>query len=110
MWVCLNNAFLSIVADKTDSSKLLVRARVEGDIEQVFPVCAVEFTPVNHDYLYRASIPREVVASRLAALAEDISYTNFKDSVRENWRHNAYMRIWNIMYQAQETLRRRARE
>jgi hypothetical protein len=37
MWLVLENSFLSIVQDKDNSERLLVRARIKGDIENVFP-------------------------------------------------------------------------
>lgn len=37
MWICLNDAFLSIVAHRDKPGVLLVRARRPGDIERTFP-------------------------------------------------------------------------
>ena len=37
MWICHNRAFLSVVANREDKNTLLVRARIEGNIEAVFP-------------------------------------------------------------------------
>ena len=37
MWIFLNDAFLSTVADRNDSDSLLVRGRFSADIEQIFP-------------------------------------------------------------------------
>lgn len=101
MWVVLNDSFLSIVADKNDPAKLLVRARVAGDIERVFPDAKVTRT-LERDYAFRASVERSHVALRLSSRIGAINYTNFKDSVSEDWRHNAYLRIWRTMYQVQE--------
>lgn len=36
MWVFLNNSFLSIVADKENANRILVRARKKGDIQAAF--------------------------------------------------------------------------
>lgn len=58
MWICLNDAFLSIVRKDCGPNELLVRARREGDIERVFPRVKVEVTPLA-DYLYRAVPPKE---------------------------------------------------
>jgi len=48
MWIFLSDSFLSIV-DKDDPSgaTLLVRARVAGDIERVFPGVAVATMPIS---------------------------------------------------------------
>ena len=36
MWVFTNKGFFSIVEDRNDSTKLLVRSRIKGDLERVF--------------------------------------------------------------------------
>lgn len=52
MWIMLNNAFLSIVENRNNKDELLVRARIEGDIERVFPE-ADSFQDEQADYKYR---------------------------------------------------------
>ena len=37
MWIQFNNAFLSIVENRDNKLELLVRARIKGDIEKIFP-------------------------------------------------------------------------
>lgn|GEM_PF-671948 len=96
MWIFLNNAFLSIVKNQNDASKLLVRARIAGDIERVFPGVRVEHTS-RADYAWRAAIDRSQVSAKLAQLADGIDYPNFKNSVREDRRHDAYMSVWQDM-------------
>lgn len=114
MWICLNDAFLSIVDEKAAATRrtnpdqalddvLLVRARIKGDIERVFgPDARVQRTP-DRDYLYRAHIPREQVAHAMMAEVFQLDYGNFKDSVREDDRHSAYAAIWGIMYRLQNS-------
>lgn len=92
----MNDSFLSVVAHRHEPDKLLVRARVDGDIERAFPGAVVFYTPDN-DYPYRATIPRSAVAARLSCLIEGIEYENFKGSVRENDRHYAYSDVWRVM-------------
>ena len=53
MWVVLNNAFFSIVQNENNEEELLVRARVKGDIEKIFPKANV-FEDNYADYKYRA--------------------------------------------------------
>ena len=100
MWVFLNDSFLSIVAHRHQPNALLVRARVAGDIERAFPGATVTNTP-EADYPFRATLPRAVVGERLATLAGDLGYTNFKNSVREPDRHDAYFDTWATMRQFQ---------
>jgi hypothetical protein len=101
MWICLNNAFLSIVVPRAGTSAaknddLIVRGRCKGDIEAVFPDANVTHTP-DRDYAFRASIKREAVANAIAAQVREIDYENFKDSVAEHDRHDAYFDIWGAM-------------
>ncbi|MBB3017683.1 hypothetical protein FHR70_000723 [Microvirga lupini] len=101
MWICLNNAFLSIIEPVKGGDKLRVRARRKGDIEAVFPGAKVERTP-GRDYLYRAELPREQVVAAIASQVAGISYPNFKDSVKNKPLHDAYARFWGIMANLQE--------
>jgi hypothetical protein len=96
MWIFLNNAFLSIVDKGGDGSTLLVRARKLGDIESVFPDAQVTTTP-NNDYRFRARVDREAVAAALAEAVRQINYPNFKATVKEHPRHDAYLGVWSVM-------------
>lgn len=96
MWIFFNDAALSIVADRDEGSALLVRARARGDIERVFPGAAVRRT-WSADYLYRAMVSRTAVGAAIAARAAEIDYDNFKGSVTEGDRHDAYLGCWATM-------------
>ena len=61
MWLCLNDAFLSIVKKDCPKDSLLVRARRPGDIEKVFGSDVKVKRSTNSDYLYRANVPIEKV-------------------------------------------------
>ena len=102
MWIFLSGSFLSIV-DKGDKSgeTLLVRARRKGDIESVFPNATV-VEGEGTDYRYRARIDREEVALRMADEVRGIAFPNFKSTVKEHDRHDAYMDVWRAMYPLQE--------
>lgn len=102
MWVFINDAFLSIVAHEKFTSRLLVRARLQGDIQRIFPAAKVEETP-KADYRYRTLLPRWQVEAAMRAEVKRINYVNFKDSVRDNTRHNTYLRVWAVMMRAQIT-------
>lgn len=106
MWVFLNDAFLSVVADRNNPRNVLVRARVEGDIERCF-ITSVEYTPKG-DYHYRASVPREQMIALLRTRVDQIDYPNFKMSVTDEERHFAYIDVWTAMhiYQRREQTRR----
>jgi hypothetical protein len=100
MWVCLNNAFFSIVARRDHpEGDLLVRARRKGDIERVFGVPA---TPTPHrDYAYRALLSRADVGRVLVDVIAGITYDNFKSSVRDQKLHDAYASVWGVMLRLQ---------
>ena len=108
MWIFLNNSFLSIVQDKTKPGTLVVRARIKGDIERVFPGANVKHTP-DADYGFRTLVAREALAKGLVQKIQEIDYPNFKDSVKEGDRHDAYMSVWTAMRALQERRARRGR-
>lgn len=101
MWIFINNAFYSIVDPSNGKSeKLSVRARFSGDIKRNFPNVVESYTP-NRDYAFRAEIDRNEVAMVIANRISNIDYSNFKDSVNENWRHDIYADVWESMWHAQ---------
>lgn len=112
MWIMLNDAFLSIVDPNgaysgghgPSGDTLLVRARIAGDIEAVFPRAKVTRTP-DRDYLFRALVSRKDVCDALAERVCDLDYGNFKGSVRNRERHDAYAGVWGVMHRLQERLR-----
>jgi hypothetical protein len=101
MWIFLNDAFLSIVDKDGDGTTLLVRARRPGDLERVFPDASVQETPHN-DYRFRARVSRPEVIQAMAQAIERLDYPNFKGSVVDHRRHDAYLRVWSVMHQYQE--------
>ncbi len=101
MWIHLSDTFLSVVAHRTKPDMLLVRGRVAGDIERVFPGVIETETP-SADYRFRATIPRKTVAAVLAEQVAGIDYDNFKNSVTEHDRHDAYFQSWYAMHDLQQ--------
>src|SRR5574340_316349 len=109
MWIFLSDSFLSIVDKGDDTGKtLLVRARKRGDIERVFPAAVVTEGGVT-DYQFRARIDREEVAQRVAETVRATTYANFKATVVEDDRHQAYMRVWEAMLAFQNANKRAGR-
>jgi hypothetical protein len=101
MWIALNNSFLSIVRKQPRDKFLTVRARVAGDIERVFPDAKVQVGG-GTDYKFRAQIGDKVVADAIAKQIKGISYGNFKDSVQDDDRHDAYFNVWRAMMAMQK--------
>lgn len=100
MWIFLSDSFLSIVQDKSCPDLLVVRARRQGDIEAVFPGALVR--SINgRDYQFRAHIAREAVAIAMYEQVQNLSHTNFKDSVRDKRYLNACSQVWSVMARLQ---------
>lgn len=85
MWIFTKTGFVSIVAHRTTSGTMIVRARRRADLEgfvaafggpKVRPVEILE-TP-DADYRFRAFMPKKNVAMRVMQLALEVDYPNFK--------------------------------
>lgn len=105
MWVFMSDAFLSIVAHRDKPGVMMVRARVKGDIERVFPGVKEKRTPAA-DYLYRAEIDRDHVSKVMAEQIDAVDYDNFKNSVDDHERHMAYSGVWSQMLRLQYSCER----
>lgn len=101
MWIYCNDAFLSVVEHHDDARLLHVRGRRAGDIEAVFPGVEVRHTP-HGDYRYRADLERQAVADAVAQRVASIDYTNFKGSVADHDRHDAYLDVWQASQRLQD--------
>ncbi|HVB79843.1 MAG TPA: hypothetical protein VNE82_07830 [Candidatus Binataceae bacterium] len=100
MWIFLNDAFLSVVAQRDRPNHLLVRARLKGDIQRALKNTGSKFTvrhTPEHDYQYRAVVPRSVLTKAMARAVASIKYGNFKASVVEADREIAYTSVWSVM-------------
>ncbi|MCH2063801.1 MAG: hypothetical protein MK194_08760 [Roseibacillus sp.] len=120
MWIFTNKGFLSIVEDKDDPARLLVRARYEGDIERHFgeeaEVIELEFS----DYRFRVFLPREEVRAVIDRELVALDYGNFKNSFdRDNVslsletreeRHDALFKVWSTMLDSQKAVELREQE
>ena len=103
MWLFGKNNFLSIVQDKHDPSHLLVRARLKGDIEALFPKAEIH-KDAGTDYRFRAWIKRADVIKVVTDAVKRITYTNFKNA-NDYERQGHLMKIWDVMYDEQERRR-----
>lgn len=101
MWIHLNDAFVSLVKDDKRTGYILARARFPGDLERTFPGFRVR-EGEGTDYRFRASVPTPIVEQAIAEAVRGITYTNFKDTVREPHRHDAYVRCWAVLRSEQD--------
>jgi hypothetical protein len=97
MWVFTNKGFVSIVEHRDDVSMMVIRSLFAGQIRSLFPKAKVLKTP-KADYLYRAFIPREIVAEALLGCVQDIDYPNFKNSIDDDKYHAACADVWSALY------------
>ena len=102
MWVFLNNSFLSIVENRNNKEELLVRSRVRGDIDKIFPDSNI-FEMENSDYKYRSYIKKIEVSEKIREIVTNINYDNFRNSISksEDQRHSSYLNVWNEMRKLQ---------
>lgn len=103
MWVFTPYGFVSAVADRddVDGERLLVRARSKGHLVSLFPECE-PFSVPGSDYTWRAWINRWEFSDVMDTLVQTISYTNFKNEIREDEYHDACLDVWGAMYRYQQ--------
>ncbi len=100
MLIFTRNAFISIVDHPQDDRFLVVRARISGDIEHVFPEAEV-FEKPGADYRFQANVARDRVAQLIALQVKEIHYESFESSVEDGDRRQAYIQVWSAMYEEQ---------
>ena len=96
---------------ETHTIQIRARRRLELDRLKAFypdiPTGEIIFMP-NTDYEYRMYCTPTALGMLLALMAADIDYTKFKPETEkfgETKLHNAYNRIWSILYDAFSTNR-----
>lgn len=93
----MKKSFLSVVGKGDPSVKtLLVHARQTGNIGSVFPDAEVQMG-AGSDYHYRARTGRRQVTNAIAEAIRNIDYSNFKSTVSDSDRHDAYLDVWSTM-------------
>ena len=97
MWIFTNKGFLSAVEDRNNAEKLIVRARSKQHLRNIFGNEAkIEVTPTA-DYRYRVSVDKKSFAELIKKEVENISYDNFKNSIKEEDYHHAASEVWMSM-------------
>jgi len=111
MWIFTKQGFVSIKQHKDDPEKLLIRARVNGDLEKIFPGCKVSKN-TGTDYKFRTTISRRAAAAKIAAAVFSITYTEgFKTSIDDHERRAPfYLSIWELLVDMQEALSKKPHE
>lgn len=107
MWMLSTIGFFSIVTEKGDSDRLLVRTRVRADLEELRDRYLPDIDIVEgagSDYRYRAVVARADFERTAAQLASDIDYSNFKNAVAQRQgaqRAALYGEVWSTLYELQ---------
>jgi hypothetical protein len=105
MWIVTNKSFLSVVEEKSDKTKFVVRARIKGDIEAFFEDPSMKVIETNNsDYRFRVFVDKSFFKMKIMKEINSIDYDNFKDSVKSAERKTWYTRIWSVMFDVQESL------
>jgi hypothetical protein len=101
MWLFTQHGFYSVVADRQQAGRFLVRARVRGDLENLLSVAKLTATIVetrNADYRHRLSVDAAGLATVMAALAHTVDYPNFKGRIGQlpdqRAKLDAYHKVW----------------
>lgn len=120
MWVFTEIGFFSVVADRHAPDKLLVRARLAGDLAVLRDELRelrldsphapdadpgpIQETP-RADYYWRMRVDRALFAAWLGMRAAEISYDNFKARISASAgapRARLYSQVWSVLRDAQE--------
>lgn len=117
MWIFSKAGFFSVVEDRADSDRIVVRARIRHDLHNLRAKYAPELSCVEvnykRDYRYRAFISRAAWANAMSKMAMDLDYSNFKSMVDRTQgvdRHDLYTRVWGVMASAEHQLAYMAKE
>ena len=101
MWIAHSSGiggWLSIVSHKTQPECLMVRARAEEHITSLWPDAEIYTPEGSHDYQCRANITREEVAKVITEyIISEITYPDFKSSVKGSDEKQAFNDIWDVM-------------
>jgi len=111
MWLFTRHGFFSVVAKQSDPDMVKIRARCVEDLEGLRAFIGradleIIETP-KRDYCCRMFMPKAEWVTAAERLAEDLNYTNFKDTVHGEFdRDQAYMNVWCTMLDLQRRRRR----
>lgn len=116
MWLFTRYGFFSIACARkpggaVDPDLMMIRARMSEHLEALrsrfdeLSGCEVSETPDN-DYRYRLLVPKAVWTSIVAALAEEQTWSNFKNEAHrfnngDRRYYEALHRVWDIMNRLQ---------
>lgn len=114
MWLFTKHGFYSATRSKTTKGFMQIRARCRGDLEnlqQRFGLSGKIIETPEADYRWRILCRPSTWEMLAVKLAQDVDYSNFKNSVGDDQHDKPLMAVWSAMHRFQEdTLRRERRE
>lgn len=96
MWLCLNDGFLSVVADTNSAAGLMVRARRKRDLMNIFGSDIVVVETPDADYHWNVSVSRAEFKALVDRRIDGIDYTNFRNTVPDHDLHGMYSAFWRL--------------
>jgi hypothetical protein len=86
MWIASTIGFFSVVQDRKDQDRLVVRSRVASDLDRLrdtyLPTLSDTETSDDRDYRYRGRVSKSDLGMAIFDLIGAIDYHNFKDEVK----------------------------
>ncbi|NUP04596.1 MAG: hypothetical protein HOW73_00865 [Polyangiaceae bacterium] len=111
MWIFLPQGFVSVVADRNDPTRLLVRARARADLEKLTQSLEIRPT-ISHtphaDYPYRLTIEREKLSALIAEHIAAMKYPNFKGAITDPSLLRCAHEVWDVMHDHEDDAARKA--
>lgn len=99
MWIMHPRGFYSAVQHRDKPDTLLIRARCEADIRGLKDLLpdAEPFPLTNSDYEWRLECSVAEWMTAMARMTTEIDYPNFKNAIRSDKHHKAYLRCWSAL-------------
>jgi hypothetical protein len=112
MWLFTKHGFYSATRSNTVKGFMQIRARCRGDLENLkreFQLTGKIIETPQADYRWRI-VCRPTTWEMLALkLAQDVDYSNFKNSVGDDQHDKPLMAVWSAMHRFQEDDLRKAK-
>lgn len=97
MWIITNKGIVSVVQDRDDKDRLLVRSRNKAFLQEaVGPDFEVK-EDQTADYPYRLFMGRMEFMDVLLGQVDRINYPNFKNSVQDRVYQGLLSKVWSIL-------------
>jgi len=109
MWIISQHGFYSIVRDRDNATRFLVRGRVRSDLENLKKLAGFEGSVLKTpeaDYHYRIIVDEKEVPRIMNCLANTIDYPNFKGRIANRKdqveRLGLYHEVWGTLQRLQK--------